>query len=318
MQQKGESRLSLKKLSVFQRFGFWISSTETKFKWALLLPTIILLAIITVYPTIYAFNLSLSDYNLARAADTLKGYIGLDNFRNILKDPTFWSSLRTTITFTVVVVVVEFFLGLCIALILQGTVTGSRIVRTFILLPMIMAPIVVGLTWTYLYQSEFGLVTFILRKLHLMSYATAPLADISSALPALMVVDIWQWTPFLIMVLLAGLEALPTAPYEAARIDKASPFLVFRKITLPLLQPVILIVLVLRIMDAIRVFDIVYALTEGGPGEATDVLSMFIYRNAFYLWGIGKASAISFILLYIIMIVSVILVNLLSRAKQTV
>ncbi len=149
-----------------------------------------------------------------------------------------------------------------------------------------------------------------------MSYQTAPLASVSSALPAVIVVDIWQWTPFLIMVLLAGLEALPTAPYEAAKIDKASPFLVFRKITIPLLRPVILIVLVLRTMDAIRVFDVIYALTEGGPASATDVLSMFIYRKAFYLWDIGEASAISFILLYIIMIVSVILVNLLSRVKE--
>ncbi|MCX6089595.1 MAG: sugar ABC transporter permease [Candidatus Atribacteria bacterium] len=310
--------MSGRHLSLFQRFGFWISSSENKFKWSLLLPTLILLALITVYPTIYAFNLALSDYNLARSADSLQGYIGLQNFREILKDPSFWSSLKTTIFFTVVVVSIEFFLGLAIALILQGTVTGSKIVRTIILLPMIMAPIVVGLIWTYLYQSEFGLVTFILRKIHIMSYESAPLARVGTALPSLMFVDIWQWTPFLIMVLLAGLEALPTAPYEAARIDKASPFLVFRKITLPLLKPVILIVLVLRIMDAIRVFDIVYALTEGGPGEATDVLSMFIYRSAFYLWGIGKASAISFILLYIIMIVSVILVNLLSRTKETV
>lgn len=304
--------------SPYQRFSSWISKTENRFKWALILPTIILLALITVYPTIYALRLALSDYNLARAAESLKGYIGLTNFREILKDMTFWSSLRTTVVFTVVVVAVEFFLGLVIALILQGAVTRSKIVRTLILLPMIMAPIVVGLTWTYLYQSEFGLVTYILRKLHLMSYRTAPLADVRTALPALMIVDIWQWTPFLIMVLLAGLEALPTAPYEAARIDKAPPFLVFRKITLPLLKPVILIVLVLRIMDAIRVFDIVYALTEGGPGEATDVLSMFIYRNSFYLWNIGKASAISFILLYIIMIISVILVNVLSRVKETV
>ncbi|NSW76856.1 MAG: sugar ABC transporter permease [Candidatus Atribacteria bacterium] len=304
--------------SPYQKFSSWISKTENRFKWALILPTIVLLALITVYPTIYALRLALSDYNLARAAESLKGYIGLANFREILRDVTFWSSLRTTVVFTVVVVAVEFFLGLVIALILQGAVTRSKIVRTLILLPMIMAPIVVGLTWTYLYQSEFGLVTYILRKLHLMSYRTAPLADVRTALPALMIVDIWQWTPFLIMVLLAGLEALPTAPYEAARIDKAPPFLVFRKITLPLLKPVILIVLVLRIMDAIRVFDIVYALTEGGPGEATDVLSMFIYRNSFYLWNIGKASAISFILLYIIMIISVILVNVLSRVKETV
>ncbi|MEN3186210.1 MAG: sugar ABC transporter permease [Atribacterota bacterium] len=304
--------------SLYRRFSSWISKTENRFKWVLILPTIVLLALITVYPTLYALRLALSDYNLARAAETLKGYIGLDNFREILKDVTFWGSLRTTVVFTVVVVTVEFFLGLVIALILQGVITRSKIVRTFILLPMIMAPIVVGLTWTYLYQSEFGLVTYILRKLHLMSYRTAPLADVRTALPALMVVDIWQWTPFLIMVLLAGLEALPTAPYEAARIDKAPPFLVFRKITLPLLKPVILIVLVLRIMDAIRVFDIVYALTEGGPGEATDVLSMFIYRNSFYLWNIGKASALSFILLYIIMIISVILVNVLSRVKEAV
>lgn len=299
----------------FRRINMWISFSESRFKWSLLLPTIVLLAIITVYPTIFALNLALSDYNLARATETLKGYIGLENFREILHDPQFWNSLKITVVFTVVVVAIEFFLGLLIALALQGFVT-NRVVRTLILLPMIMAPIVVGLTWTYLYQSEFGLVTYILRALHLMSYRTAPLADVSTALPAIMVVDIWQWTPFLIMVLLAGLEALPTAPYEAAKIDKAPPLLVFRKITLPLLRPVILIVLVLRVMDAIRVFDIVYALTEGGPASATDVLSMFIYREAFYLWDIGKASAISFILLYIIMIVSVVLVNLLSRAKS--
>ncbi|MGQ9474019.1 MAG: carbohydrate ABC transporter permease [Candidatus Caldatribacteriaceae bacterium] len=304
--------------SLYQRFSYWISKTENRFKWALILPTIILLALITVYPTLYALRLALSDYNLARAAESLRGYIGLENFREILRDSTFWNSFKTTVLFTVVVVAVEFFVGLLIAIILQGVITRSKIVRTLILLPMIMAPIVVGLTWTYLYQSEFGLVTYVLRKLHIMSYRTAPLADIRTALPALMIVDIWQWTPFLIMVLLAGLEALPTAPYEAARIDKAPPFLVFRKITLPLLKPVILIVLVLRIMDAIRVFDIVYALTEGGPGEVTDVLSMFIYRNSFYLWDIGKASAISFVLLYIIMIISVILVNVLSRVKETI
>lgn len=304
-----------KSASVFRKLNRWVSFSENRFKWALLLPTIILLAVITVYPTIFALNLALSDYNLARATETLRGYIGLENFREILHDPQFWNSLKITAVFTVVVVAIEFFLGLVIALALQGFVT-NRVVRTLILLPMIMAPIVVGLAWTYLYQSEFGLVTYVLRALHLMSYQTAPLADVKTALPAVMVVDIWQWTPFLIMVLLAGLEALPTAPYEAAKIDKAPPFLVFRKITLPLLRPVILIVLVLRIMDAIRVFDIVYALTEGGPASATDVLSMFIYRKAFYLWDIGKASAISFILLYIIMIVSVILVNLLSRAKS--
>lgn len=304
-----------KSTSVFRKLNRWVSFSENRFKWALLLPTIILLAVITVYPTIFALNLALSDYNLARATETLRGYIGLENFREILHDPQFWNSLKITAVFTVVVVAIEFFLGLVIALALQGFVT-NRVVRTLILLPMIMAPIVVGLAWTYLYQSEFGLVTYVLRALHLMSYQTAPLADVKTALPAVMVVDIWQWTPFLIMVLLAGLEALPTAPYEAAKIDKAPPFLVFRKITLPLLRPVILIVLVLRIMDAIRVFDIVYALTEGGPASATDVLSMFIYRKAFYLWDIGKASAISFILLYIIMIVSVILVNLLSRAKS--
>lgn len=304
-----------KPTNLFRRINTWVSFSENRFKWALLLPTIVLLAVITVYPTIFALSLALSDYNLARASDTLKGYVGLQNFREILRDPKFWNSFKITVLFTVVVVTVEFFLGLVIALALQGFVT-NKLVRTLLLLPMIMAPIVVGLTWTYLYQSEFGLVTYILRTLHLMSYRTAPLADVSTALPAIMVVDIWQWTPFLIMVLLAGLEALPTAPYEAAKIDKAPPLLVFRKITLPLLRPVILIVLVLRIMDAIRVFDIVYALTEGGPASVTDVLSMFIYREAFYLWDIGKASAISFILLYVIMIISVILVNLLSRAKS--
>jgi multiple sugar transport system permease protein len=301
-------------MQVFRKVNTWVSSSESRFKWLLLLPTIVILAAITVYPTIFALNLALSDYNLARAAETLKGYIGLQNFRDILRDREFWNSLKITLVFTVAVVFVEFSLGLLIALALQGFVT-SRIVRTLILLPMIMAPIVVGLTWTYLYQSEFGLITYILRTLRLMSYTTAPLANVKTALPAIMIVDIWQWTPFLIMVLLAGLEALPTAPYEAAKIDKAPPLLVFTKITLPLLRPVILIALVLRIMDAIRVFDVVYALTEGGPASSTDVLSMFIYRNAFYLWNIGKASAISFVLLYIIMIVSAILVNLLSRVK---
>lgn len=300
------------RMGLWARFSYFASRTQNRLKWYLVLPTIIILVLVTVYPLIYTLRLSVTDYNLA-TPQKCKGYIGLDNYRVIVDSAEFWNALKITLTFTIPVVLIEFVVGFGLALLLQGRIKGSRLIRTLVLLPMIMAPVVVGLTWLYLYHSEFGLFTWTLRLLRIIGHHIAPIGNIKYALPSIMLVDIWQWTPFMFLVLLSGLEALPVAPYEAARIDKASWWLVFRRITLPLMRPVILVVLLLRLMDALRVFDIIYILTEGGPGSVTEVLSMHIYREAFLIWDIGYAAALSIVMLYIILVSCAALANLLER-----
>jgi multiple sugar transport system permease protein len=193
----------------------------------------------------------------------------------------------------------------------------NKFLRTIMLIPMIMVPVVVGLCFYYLYDGFFGIIPWLLRQIGILA-GIAPLGDARIALWSIILVDIWQWTPFMVLILLAGVESLPVAPYEAAQVDNASRWQVFTKITLPLLRPIILIAVLLRVIDAFKVFDKIYVLTAGGPGSSTDVLCMWTYRMSFLRFNVSRGATVSLLMLYLVLNTCVFLSNILTREKKMI
>jgi multiple sugar transport system permease protein len=244
-------------------------------------------------------------------------FVGLGNFYEILVEGHggvygFYDTLRTTFVYVSIAVSIEFILGLIIAMLLNRELRGIRVVRALLLLPMMTAPAVAGFIFVYMYGQGYGPIDYYLKALGLMAPDTVILADGNLALLALIVVDIWQWTPFMIMVLLAGLTALPKDPFEMAEIDGASKWLIFKHLTLPLLKPVIAIALLFRIMDAFKVFDYVYILTNGGPSGRTATVSFAAYLTSIKFFDVGLGSAFCLIIMWIILGISLFLIKVLK------
>jgi len=227
-------------------------------------------------------------------------FVGFDNFRRLMRDdPIFWESFGTTITFVIGVVTIEFILGFALALLLFHQVERRRLLVTLILIPMMLAPVAVGFMWKLMLQGDFG---FLSHYLAILGFTMRPLGDPDFALPAIMVIDIWEWTPFVTLVMLAGLLSLPREPYEAAVMDGAGRLRIFFDVTLPLLRPIIALALLLRGIDAFKEFDKVFVLTGGGPGTATELLSIYAYRVNFRDWDLGYGAVCSFIIYLVVLI----------------
>lgn len=262
------------------------------FPYLFLAPCVFLLLALTLYPLLYVVRLSL--YRLTPAGES---FVGLENFLRIARDGFFWRAVGQTLLFTFGSLMLEFLLGLSLALLLHSQIRGRSLWRALFLLPMILPPVVVGVIWRLIYNPNFGVLNGALALLGFDTSRLTWLADPSVALLAIIAVDVWEWTPFVFLILLAGLQAIPEEPYEAARIDGSSPWQTFRHITLPLLAPAILVALLLRTMDLVRLFDQVFILTQGGPGFATETVSLYIYKTAFRFFDFGYAAALSFVLL---------------------
>jgi multiple sugar transport system permease protein len=280
-------------------------------RWAFLLPTVLLLFVITIYPMLNSLWNSLHYFNLLAPDD--KRFVGLGNYGDLLtKDPTFWGVMQITFIYTIGVVAIQFVAGLGMALLLDRAMRGISLLRTLIIVPILISPVVVGLTWRYMYE-PWGVINYALGK-----FGIAPIEWVSSpvyALPSIMVVDIWQWTPFVVLVLLAGLQSIPREVVEAAQLDGLKSWQYFTRILWPLLRPVALIVLLIRMMDALKVFDTVYMLTRGGPGTATYVASMYNYVLFFGNYQVGYAAAMSYIILIIVNVFAIALIYALSERQ---
>jgi len=261
----------------------------------------VILMSITLVPFLFALNLSFRAYSLARPGYEGQ-FIGLDNFRQLLNDdPLFWKSIFITLRFVIVVVTVELFLGLGIATLLNQKIWGRRFFTSIIIVPMMIAPVVVGLIWRFLLNAEFGIVSYFIKKLGI-HLERGLLGSTDTALPTVMFIDIWQWTPFMTLIMLAALQALPREPVEAAQIDGASSIQIFRYITLPLIKPLIFVAILLRSIDSFKLFDTVFILTGGGPSFATELASIYAYRINFKYWNMGYGSSIVLILFLIVLI----------------
>jgi len=276
--------------------------------WLFTLPTFILLTITITIPTIYTMGLGFCSWNIG-CGEKLR-YVGVEKYVEILVDSTFWHSLRVTMILLVGSVFFEFVLGLGIALLLNQKMKGRDFFRALFFLPLMMTPIIVGLQWGWLYNFQYGLINYILRSIRIPPPLW--LVDSLIVLPAIIIVDIWQTTPFIILFLLAGLQTIPKQLYEAAEIDGASKLNMFKNITLPLLKPVILIILIMKSIFSFRMFDKIYVLTGGGPAGASTNLAMLMYKQAFKFWHLGHAATLGVIMFSICALMGIFYIKLIK------
>jgi len=254
----------------------------------LILPAFLTLFIITIFPFVYCVGLSFLDYNL-KFKSTI--FVGLQNYVGLLQDFRFLNSLKNTGIYTITAVLSELLLGLLIATLLNEVKRGKNIFTTFLTLPLLSTPVVMSITFKNLIlHTTAGLLNYFLE--FFIPYPIPWLADPNLALISVILIDVWQWTPFVMLILHAGLQGLPMEPFEAARVDGASRWQTFKFITVPLLKPIIIIALLFRVTDCIKAFDIIYAATEGGPGVATETMNLYAFTNAFVYLNMGYASAI--------------------------
>lgn len=291
---------------------------KRKYKGYLLLtPTLVLLVCLSIIPFAYALILSLRHLNLK--IPRLAGqFAGLDNYRALMRaDAEFWHSMGITLLFLIVVVGIEFLLGFALALLLNRDFRGKRVLVSLAVVPMMIAPVAVGLMWRVALNYELGIVTYLIRSVGI-PLKEALLGTSATALPTLMVIDIWQWTPFIFLIMLAGLHGLPKEPYEAAQVDGASKWQIFRMLTLPLLKPLIVIALLLRVIDAFKTFDQVYILTGGGPGNVTDLVCMFAYRINFKVYNLGYGASVVLVIFLMILIVTALFYTVTQKKEEIV
>jgi multiple sugar transport system permease protein len=252
------------------------------------LPAVLVLLALSIYPLIYSIKVSLT------AAD---GAFTFANFTRLAADRVFGVAAMQTIVLTVAALAIEFTLGLSLALLVDSLARAKSFFRAGLLVPMLVPPVVAAVAWRLIFNPQFGVLNGTLRELGVNTASLLWTGGDRSALASVILVDVWEWTPFLFLLLSAGLQAIPPEPIEAARIDGASAWQIFRDVTLPLLRPVILLALLLRAMDLVRIFDQIFILTQGGPGTATEAVSLYIYRTAFRFSNFGYAAAMSFALL---------------------
>ncbi|WP_239617555.1 carbohydrate ABC transporter permease [Cohnella mopanensis] len=273
-------------------------------------PSLIVLAVTVIYPLVYSLIMSFTNASLKKQG--FGEFIGLDNYIKAFKDTYFIDSGWNTIVFTVIVVTLEFLFGLAVALLLNRIKRGKKIFFTIIIVPMLITPVAVGLIWRLLLHPDLGIVNYLLGLIGVEGQAW--LGDAKLAMMTVVLVDIWHQLPFMILLLLAGLVSLPGEPYEAATIDGAGRFQTFLHVTLPLMKETIVVAVLFRVITAIKTYDLIYVLTKGGPGTTTEVISYHIYKQAYTFLNTGYSSAMSYLLLIVIMLISTLFVRV-SRGK---
>jgi multiple sugar transport system permease protein len=280
--------------------------------WLYLCPALLVMLTMTVYPFVYTVILSLSRWNLTFARP--RTFIGFANYQAILASADFWNSAGRTFWYVGGCVTIEFLFGVLIAFLLDTQFICRSLVRALILLPMVMAPVVAGLIWRFIFNDEWGLANNIGGLLRLSSRAW--LVDPHLAFFAVIVADVWQWTPFIVLITLAGLQAVPRELIDAARVDGANWFQIQRFVALPTIRAMLAIGLLIRLIDAFRNVDQIFVMTYGGPGVATSVLGFYTYIKAFKFFDVGYAAALGIIMLFIISVLAQVIMAMLMRTER--
>lgn len=305
--KKSVNTLAPKRRKGFERQGrlaFW-----------LLLPAAVAVFGVIIYPMFRTLLVSLFQVNSALATDT--PFVGLDNYAHVLSDPRFWASLGRTLYFTLVSTGLELALGLAVAGLLNAKLKARWLFRTIVVIPWAIPTIVNAAMWKGIYNAQYGALNALLTQLGLIKEYQVWLGDPTLALNMVILADVWKTVPLVAFFLLAGLTSIPTELYEAAKIDRASWPRIFRSIVLPMLVPSISIVLVLRTVEAFKVFDIIYAMTRGGPVNGTSTVAYFAYQTAFSDQNFGVGSALSYIIVIIILALSAIYLRLLRKSEMS-
>jgi len=281
---------------------------ERYIQYWLILPALLTMCAVLVYPLAYSLWISFFDWNITAVG---RPFLGLRNYLEALTNSSSQFIFVQNIAFTVICIALEFVIGMALALLLSRQFIGRGLARTLLLLPMLTAPVLAGFNFRWIFNDRFGLANQLLIQLGLQPYAW--LADANLARAVIVLVTIWQGIPFMMLLLLAGLESLPTSPFEAAIVDGASAWQRFLHIALPLLRPVIVVAVSLRVIDLFRTFDTIYIISFGGPGHATELLPFYIYRAAFSSGRFGFASALSYIVLALTLL---LLIPLFYRRRE--
>lgn len=271
-------------------------------KYVFIWPAFLIVLMVSLFPLIYSLTVSFQSLRLVPPRPPR--FVGLENYGDLLTQARFWGTVGTTMTIVVVSVAFQYVIGFAIALALHAKIPGERLFRVMFLLPMLMAPIAVALVWRMLFHSTVGPINDFFSLIGLPNLPF--LTDSTWALASIIVVEIWQWTPFVILLMLAGLQTLPTEVYEAARLENATAWQQFWGITFPMLLPISIAVVFIRMVEAFKLIDTVFVLTGGGPGTATETLTLFAYQEGFKKFNLGYTSALSFLFLIVILIFGVI------------
>jgi multiple sugar transport system permease protein len=277
-------------------------------------PAIIFLVAMSIFPLLYSLVTSFQEMDLAGRFPTR--FVGLKNYIQILHDGRFLNSLKVTFLYTTIAVGLEIVLGFILALLLWHEFRGSRVIISLMTLPIMLTPVVSAMMWRMLFHADFGVLNFILGKLFNTSQPIQWIAETRYALASIIIVDVWQWTPFAFLIFLSGLRALPKDCIEAAKIDGASGFLIVKSVILPLLERVVLVAVLIRTIDSIKVFDYIYVLTMGGPGSSTESLSLYTYLTGYRYLNMGYASSLSYVVLIIINVLSMLFIRSLLRYQK--
>jgi len=272
------------------------------------LPLVIILVFFSIYPFVSLIKMSFSSFIVGKGYE----YVGLKNVWRFIEDQRAWESIGRTFLYVFVSVSGEFVVGLGLALLVKGKFKG--VIRTMVIIPMLVAPIAVGIIWRLMYDPVFGIINQILAKIGIQGKNW--LADPQIALWSVIIVEIWQWTPFIFLILLAGLESLPKECYEGAKIDGASSWQTFVYFTIPLMSPIIIVALFFRTMECFKAFDKIWILTGGGPSDVTEIISIYIYRVSFRHNLLGYGAFLALIMVGFIVIYNLSYMGFLRRKIQ--
>lgn len=270
------------------------------------MPAVIFVVVMMLFPVVYTLFLSFTNWNLTSGMPI--SIVFLKSYQKVLQEPRFIAALGRTFSFTALAVAVETILGMIVALILNREFRGKGFTKLIMLLPLVSTPVAIGIVFNLFYDPTIGLANFVLTRFGLPRQAWTGSA--ATVIPSLAIVDIWQWTPMIALILLSGLASLSSEPYESARVDGATEWQIFWRITLPMITPTLLTALILRTIDALKTFDIIYAMTGGGPGYASETFNVMAFKYSFEYFRMGQASVILVFLFMLVLFMSLLIVRM--------
>ena len=281
-----------------------------RYAWFVVPAAVVVVAVI-VFPWAFTLYVSAFDWHLGRE----RRFIGFENYVTLFGDARFGWAVARTLFYTALAVVLPMLLGIAAALAFHRKFPLRGLARTVFILPMMATPVAVALVWTMMFHPQLGVLNWLLAQVGLPPSMWVYAAD--SVIPTLVMVEVWHWTPLVMLLLLGGLASLPVDPYEAAKIDGATAWQAFRHITLPLLMPFIVVALIIRTIDALKAFDTIYVITQGGPGQASETINIFLYLQAFAFYNVGYASAVVVVFFAIILALAALLLWTRERVRLT-
>jgi len=277
--------------------------------WPFVLPALITVGAVIVFPWVFTLWMSANQWQLGGD----QSFVGFDNYLRLAADMRFWESMWHTVVYTVLSVVAPMILGTIAALVFDSKLPMRGLLRGIFVMPMMATPVAVALVWTMMYHPQLGVLNYLLSLVGIPPQEW--IFNQSTVIPSLVAVETWQWTPLVMLIVLGGLASMPRDPFESAEIDGANGWQKFRYITLPMILPFIMVAVIIRSIDALKSFDIIYAMTQGGPGTASETINIYLYNVAFSYYDIGYGSAIAVVFFIVIIAMSMVLLALRQRTK---